>query len=212
MLNGRLLSCVLVAAASFVTPAQADTLSVGNWVSLDDAPGANATGGGGAFLLNGPGIGNSWISFCLEGTETINFSDNFYVGGIGNNSIGGGPGYGAGVGGDPLDLRTKAIYHKYRRDNSLGWTVREVQYAIWFLEEEALGQNNTLVTWASANAASYDFGGEAVRVVNLLTGPNGRHAQDQLMLQDVPEPVSLGVLGLLTGAVPAAIRRRRRAI
>ncbi len=55
MLNGRLLSLVLVAATAFVAPAQADTLAVGNWVNLDDAPGANASGGGGAFILNGPG-------------------------------------------------------------------------------------------------------------------------------------------------------------
>lgn len=211
MLNGRLLSFVLVATTAFVTPAQADTLSVGNWVNLDDAPGANASGGGGAFILNGPGLANSWISFCLEGAENMNYSDDFYVGGIGNHAIGGGPGYGAGVGGDPLDLRTKAVYHKYRRDNSLGWTGAEVQHAIWFLEEEALGQNNALVTWASANAASYDFGGDAVRVVNLLTGPRGRHAQDQLMLQDVPEPAALGMLTVVFGALATARRRRPRA-
>jgi hypothetical protein len=211
MWNGRLLSLALVAVTAMVTPAQADSLSIGQWVNLDDAPGANANGGGGAFILNAPGSGNSWISFCLEVTENINFSDNFYVGGIGNNAIGGGPGYGVGVGGDPLDQRTKAIYHKYRRNNTLGWTGAEVQYAIWFLEEEVLGQNNALVTWASANAASYDFGGDVVRVVNLLTGPRGRHAQDQLMLQDVPEPAALGLLTVVFGAVATARRRRPRA-
>ena len=75
---------------ALVTPAHADTIAVGDWVRMSDAPGANAPNGGGAFTVTGPS--DSWVSFCLEATETINFSQDFYVAGISDAAMGGGPG------------------------------------------------------------------------------------------------------------------------
>lgn len=192
---------------ALAAPASADTLAVGDWVRFSDAPGDNAPGGGGPFLLKGPGVGNEWQTFCLEATEYMNYSDQFYVAGISKAALNGGPGYSAAGGGDPLSLKTQAVYHQYRTGNALGWNGAAVQQAIWFLEEETPGVNNAIVSWANANAATYNFAGYSVWVVNLTTGPNGGTAQDQLMLRPVPEPASVALLG--SAVLGLALRRRR---
>ena len=61
-----------VVTLGLAAPAQADTVSVGQWVHLADAPGDNADGGGGPFLVNVVGSATQWQTFCLEATEYIN--------------------------------------------------------------------------------------------------------------------------------------------
>ena len=51
MLKARHIFSVMMTTALLATSAHADSLKVGDWVTLQDAPGQNADHGGGAFIM-----------------------------------------------------------------------------------------------------------------------------------------------------------------
>jgi PEP-CTERM motif len=86
-------------------------------------------------------------------------------------------------------------------------SANQLQQAIWFIEQESLGASNTFVALATPAVGSGEWSGLGpVQVINLVY-PDGRYAQDQLVL--VPEPGILILLGLALSAVGLAARRYR---
>jgi hypothetical protein len=151
---------------------------------------------------------DSFQTFCLEYNEHFRPGNLFTVV-LNTGAVGGGTPSGF----DPLDPRTAYLYTLFRT-GSLGIynygasrrdTARDLQRAIWFIEDEEGGVNNHFVALANAAVAP---GGEwfgrglgDVRVMNLYN-QNGTRAQDQLTL--IPTPGALALLGL------AAVSLRRR--
>lgn len=202
-------ACALVAFA-----AQADI------IRLDSSP--FSAGNGGEFtatpLVGNVGLtglagdlsGGSFQTFCMEHDENFH-PGNVYTVVMNTGAVGGD----VPSGFDPLDDRTAYLYTLFRT-GALGAynyggsrqdTARDLQQAIWYIEDEAGGANNYFVAQANAAVAVggdwYGRGIGDVRVMNLYNG-DGSRAQDQLTL--VPAPGALAVLGL---AGLAAGRRRR---
>jgi hypothetical protein len=195
-----------------VAPVEADVIAVGDSVKFSDAPG---TTGGGEFIAT-INDAESFITFCLQRTEHIDFTTSFEVTGISKFAMTdpAGKGGDAVTGHDPIRPETAWLYQQFRAEaldeyDYLGpdrWkSANALQNAIWWFEGEiASNPNNVFVTAALAAVADGWSGVGRVRVMNLAF-PNGREAQDQLVL--VPEPSSLA---LLFSAASVALWRRQR--
>lgn len=214
----KLALVLLLGAAVAFTPAvaQADPIAVGDTVTVTDVTsgaysgnGSVPTGGGGTWWLNNitQGATHAFMTFCIELDEHIELGVNFVVGSIEDYAVGGGAG---AVGGkDYLDQKTKALYH-YFRTASPAFSGEDLQMAFWHFEE-GVSASNAAITWANDHAAGYDFGGYAVKALNLnyVTG-----APAQSLLTMVPTTVPDGgmTLMLLGGALMGlgALRRKFR--
>ena len=195
-----------------MTPAgaQAGVVTAGDYVKFGDRPGSP----GGEFLLTvydtpgGPAI-DQFITFCLQMTEYMNFTDTFKVGGV-TTATDDLP-YG-----DPLDERTAYLYSNFRNGTLANYTLGNatsanlLQTAIWFFEGENVGdQSGNIFVQAANKAVNVDkswSGLGNVRVLNLFY-QDGRRAQDQLTT--VPEPSTMVLLG--SGVAALCVRRRRAA-
>ncbi len=197
--------------------AQADAVSAGDYVKFGDRPGSP----GGEFLLTvydtpGGSPVDQFITFCLQMTEYMNFSDRFNVGSV-STATDDQP-YS-----DPLDQRTAYLYTNFRNGTLAGYTPGKatsanlLQTAIWHFEGENVGNQSGNIFVQAANAAvnSGAWSGLGdVRVLNLFY-QGGRRAQDQLTIvpeptiQAVPEPSTLALFG---SAIAALCFHRRRGV
>lgn len=210
-----MLKVVCVGAAALVSfAAQADI------IRLDTS--AYSAGVGGEFtatpLSGNVGLtglasdvsGGSFQTFCMEYDEHFRPGNVFTVV-INTGAVGGD----VPSGFDPLDARTAYLYTLFRT-GALGAyhyggsrqdTARDLQRAIWYIEDENGGANNAFVALANAAVAPggawHGRGIGDVRVMNLYNH-DGSRAQDQLTL--VPAP---GVMALV-GLVGMTAGRRRR--
>jgi hypothetical protein len=208
---------VLLATAS---SAYAGPIVVGDTIHMADGPG---TTGGGEFYLTVNSTLETFITFCLQRTAYINFSQNFTVTGV-NTYAYNDPAYADGR--DPLSYETAWLYTRMRGnsltnyDSSLythtAQQADDLQNAFWLLEGElpastpmSTGTAYYISAAQAAVAAGWHTYGD-VKVLN-LTFPNGTDAQDQLALvpTPVPEPATITLIG---SGLAYMVARRRKAM
>jgi hypothetical protein len=190
---------LLVASVAEATPLTA---------RLADGPGNT---GGGEFYMTLYDNGNpvdTFITFCLQKTQYIDFTTTFTVQVSTATDDTPAP--------DPLESQTAWLYSMARAGTLAGYdhsqaAAHALQKSIWYFEGEVsanpdleVGNNYDFVALANAAVANGYSGIGNVRVANMFF-PDGTKAQDQLML--VPEPSTIALFGL--GAVFTGLRRKR---
>ncbi len=141
-------------------------------------------------------------TFCMEWGEYFHPGRTYYAD-ISTAAIRGGESVS-----DPLDERTAYLYTNYINGTYAGVSEQDIQEAIWYIEDEAGGVENSLVAEATAAVSDGDWSGIGnVRVLNLWkyydlrTDTYSGWAQDQLVtVSAIPAPsaIMLSSIGLLT--------------
>lgn len=218
---------LVVALAMAVAPAHGATVVVRDWDASYGNNGQipagqpNAGGLGGAFLAQTSDAG-SFITYCLEVTESVELATKTYDYTVSDHAVRGG--YGPDpmpVEGDALSAATKWLYYQVRFGSMYQDKLGAVQLAIWKLEDELgdyglAGDALSIYTEALAgNWNALDAAGHRVRVMNLTFGSptdSNYHRQSMLTHEQVPvaEPASLLLLGSGLLGLAARLRRRQR--
>jgi hypothetical protein len=175
--------------------------------------GTDGTIYGGAFavddLATGPGI--DFYTFCVQLDQDINYDDLFVVGSISDA---------ADDAGGPNPLRPEAawLYWSYRHGTLPSLTSDEIQAAIWYLQGDVtlteahllwgdvIGDPDAVVALAHQQVLDGWSNDGRVQVLNMFY-LDGTPAQDQLVLNEVPEPATMLLVG---GGIVALARRRSR--
>jgi hypothetical protein len=176
------------------------------------------------------GYSDSFQTFCIEVTEHVSLGA-LYDASIDTTAKNGGSG---GPNPDPVSQGTGWLYSQFATGTLAGYdygaggrftTAGQLQYALWWLENEVIPYTSTPVAYDANNpfmlAAFNQFGGEAnarldgaetygVYAVNMRTLVYGNIAQDGLYFRGVPDGGATLILlgGALIGL--GALRRKFR--
>ncbi len=202
---GLVVQSMLVSSASAIVQ-----VNVGDLLKFSNGLGGNGGGEFGALVNGGPG---SFVTFCVERGESLNFTDSFVVSAISTTSQNSGVALHAG---------TADLFSRFHNGNLLGYTgtagqQTSLQLAIWFFQGQlAIGPSLVATYAADAGAQAYVLsaagavGTGAVKILNMRTlaaaGQQDSPAQDVLI---VPEPASVLAWSLIGGCFVVGNRLRR---
>lgn len=212
-LTSACLAVIVAIAVPAARSAEAAPLTAGDLVRLSDGAG---TTGGGEFNIWSVANPQAFITFCLQRTQYIDFTNAFRVDAISTYVAGDPAAYGGNRSGrDPLSQQTAYLYTMFTAGRLAGYnyaigaartaSANALQNAFWMFEQElAMSATNPFVRLANQAVSSGAWSGLGqVRVLNLSL--KGAGAQDQLYIARVPEPAPL----MLMGSVVAAWLARR---
>jgi hypothetical protein len=185
-----------------VATASADSINFGDTLTWSSSPYRDTSFNGGPFLIKDQNTGVTFETFCLEKTEYL--SNPMTVSSISNEAV-----MGSTSSSDPLDQKTEVLVYAWF-NNLLGVPKsielgRQIQEAIWFIEEEPNVSANSWVTWAANNVATYgSLASPSVAVINpTYVDASGavKKGQSQAFYMPVPEPTLILLLGISLFAI-----------
>jgi hypothetical protein len=213
---------LLVLVGSIPVAAGAGPIVAGDVVKFSDLPGN--TGGGEFRLTDVTNPADSIITFCLQKTEYMNFTNNFIVGSINTYTLTDPDDKGGVNGKDELSSQTAWLYtqftdgtlQKYDYSNTgnsvfanRAASADALQNAFWMLENEQAIDPTNYYYQLAMSFTPQNFGLGDVAVLNMFVyNSQGVLVEAQDQLTRVPEPTTLALMG--AGMLGMAVARRRR--